>query len=92
VTKILQCKQCGEDVEVPMNRVSVVCQDCATKSLRRKDAVETLERCNRVLPNFEKPIEINSEFAPFIRTFDAILKSQVLRDKAEAEAELKRLA
>ncbi len=56
--KVLKWKFCDEDVEVPENRLSAICADCAGTHLAKKDiegAIEKLkiniEKCNHPAPN-----------------------------------------
>ena len=51
--KVLECKVCEKEVEVPENRVSVLCAACARNQSLKKDlqaAIETqeskIEQCN----------------------------------------------
>jgi hypothetical protein len=42
--KVLNCKVCQEEVEVPENRLSVICTDCARTQQLKKDLEGAIEK------------------------------------------------
>lgn len=52
-TKWMNCKQCSEEVEVPVNRASVVCADCGRKNLENKDREVVLTRVQQLVSKLE---------------------------------------
>jgi hypothetical protein len=86
--KTLQCKSCGDDVQVPENRASAICRDCGQAALVAKDTEEARIAVRRLVDSLEKEALLASKSAPEISSIRKLVETADLKSLLRARNQI----
>lgn len=86
--KTLNCKVCGEEIEVPATRVSAVCEDCAERALAIKELNSEIECLIRQIQHLEEKFNDRSSLLYVVSARKLVSSKEKLAKLQKIESDL----